>query len=1419
MIDLVDSHSLELFDPWSLPMSLFQFVLHIGLGTTLILSMAVLCSTPVQAWDPDFELMPYEASRATEPIRDVVIAPPVSQNDYHAYADETWFSGSTYLGGYSGGQNQYLAALRAARYYRLLDDPAFAQAAIDAVVAATAYITAAGSKDPGFGRLSRAARVYTLLRDGTAAKPSGWEASVYAWLVALWDELPPNSQELGAMNRAIGVGMAAEAMVELCAVTLSDCTTTTMVDAESYADEVWSAWYTYGTIPENSSNYFGLDMQFLTWWLELSPSRSSVPSAPLTDPKLLALAERTLAHFTNLGPSASYGDTVGFGAGSYHYIGTFEKWASAMQDGRFRWAAQRLFGYVSTRQDDMAQWGNIANDVADAALVAAIVLDEEAAPGTTAISPKLGSEALFRGAWKWNSVEIEAQNGPGFEAVPGTIADKVVFRTGWTPDGTTAVVAASRQGPHGHPDAGALNAYVSNGSQLLNSNGYTVKDAYYHNTLSIEAPSFSAPARSTWRNGPRTPGLTGEPGAVHVTFSAKSISGSQTIGVFRPQAAATARVEITDEWETYTIDQVYYDDDYRAILFSPMFAYDKSSNQPVDAEFLIDDVSLTIDGSPPGSSFPVAYDFDSDLEGWLVADQHHNTQTLECSYGLKDDTTCAIEVTHETTDTANGAGAMRVSFDVGYRGDRNTPGATITDFAADGDFGYTSVWLPGHLGLPFDARRHVIFLGELGIWVRDEVRASGDAEAKVGPGWHFAAIADEDAVDGWVVGAQTAIAIPTLAGPLAPAGRTFLMHWENRAKDLLVKFHTYASDAVMQTADASSPPAEDTPGGTDVRTPFDTRVSLEVDRSFTSGEFVVFNSFLLPHSPVVDAEPLADSITWLVDQNSLGIVEIQGAGPGEVVLLGLNSTGGCVDVPGYALSTDARVFRVGYGSNGINAYDLVSGKTLGEDGCQGTDADSLVSLATKQDVHHRGLPNLAINSELTGGIDDWSVSNGGSTGTAIVDLSADNDALLVEISNAVGDSMPKSHQSGVFPVLTTMIGENESISIEFDAALVSSTPIAINAQRIWGGSTRQSVPIDSTWGRYRLSFDQSYAAAQFLLSAILPSATGSWAQLTQEASFLLDNVIVRNIPNQALNPGFNGSSTSSWSGIGTAAISLEETDIIIGSALRVVIPDPGTGSPPTSWQSGAQASTIQLPAHSRIRVTFDAKSIAESNCVVVRRPWVATPGDEITLTGAWKKYTVEFDHLYAGTAILFNVCDSNDGAEFLIDNLIATVVENRSANGRFDDDLGDWHGIFDGEPTDALDQETGPGAHLYWNPDPTEPDAPTLLVRTHVDSGPPTAGTSGAVAVLQDSEVVEGGAGLHVSFTARSVSGSTLLRVGIAGDPSAASEVVSLSGTATHYAVDLDDAQGDVLFSSTDSSGLVDEAEVILDNVVITSRR
>ena len=146
-------------------------------------------------------------------------------------------------------------------------------------------------------------------------------------------------------------------------------------------------WWTYRQSYENSSGYeaHGLEMVMAAMDMVGESDR-------FKDPGMKALADRLLAQVTPDGAMPCYGDAMGYNSNPYSYIPLFEKWATAQQDGRYKWAAHRMFDLFRQHEKDFMQWGNPVYDATYSLMEAYLAADETVKP----VEPSPASVITYR---------------------------------------------------------------------------------------------------------------------------------------------------------------------------------------------------------------------------------------------------------------------------------------------------------------------------------------------------------------------------------------------------------------------------------------------------------------------------------------------------------------------------------------------------------------------------------------------------------------------------------------------------------------------------------------------------------------------------------------------------------------------------------------------------------------------------------------------------------------------------------------------------------------------------------------------------------------------------------------------------------------------------------------------------------------
>ena len=357
-----------------------------------------------------------------------------------------------------------------------------------------------------------ASQTYGWLRNAKVLSPED-DAFCKRWLLLLDEK--HGTFEYGAMNRSTGSAMGRMALTMWCA---QDGKT---AERRQYAQTVWDDWWKHRDTDENTSHYNGLWLYFVTTWLEVAGQDHAY-----RDPGMKKFVYRFLAQASPLGVLPHHGDGCGWNEDPGRWIHLMEKWASVYKDGRFKWVAHRLFEYTDPQEQQMWQWGNI-NGYTMSSLMGAWLVADESIEETM---PDIGSTVTYRKAIR--VVPRDQQTKPKYFAhvTDQDIPNKLIFRTGWQPTDTYALVELCPPMGHGHLDTGSVNCLTSKGSVLLTDTPYLVKGHEFHNCFVVMPTGPEPKKRKRW----------GDSWTEHLRMKA-------TVHDFHASAeAAYARVHITD---------------------------------------------------------------------------------------------------------------------------------------------------------------------------------------------------------------------------------------------------------------------------------------------------------------------------------------------------------------------------------------------------------------------------------------------------------------------------------------------------------------------------------------------------------------------------------------------------------------------------------------------------------------------------------------------------------------------------------------------------------------------------------------------------------------------------------------------------------------------------------------------------------
>jgi len=253
-------------------------------------------------------------------------------------------------------------------------------------------------------------------------------------------------------------------------------------------------------------------------------------------------------------------------------------------------------------------------------------------------------------------------------------------------------------------------------------------------------------------------------------------------------------------------------------------------------------------------------------------------------------------------------------------------------------------------------------------------------------------------------------------------------------------------------------------------------------------------------------------------------------------------------------------------------------------------------------------------------------------------------------------------------------------------------------------------------------------------------------------------LVASTLTNLALNPSLDAgvdNCTGYEDGTVEASIvSWETTDTYDSSAgaLKVSLA-PGT----ELWachKTGAKYE-IQNPTGtaSKLRVEFYAKSLSGSDYVCISRLW----GGErkyVRITDQWEQYAVELVMHWDSNDLIFSTVQSLTSSKaadgvFLMDDVSVTSLPNNLENKYFEDNLKSWKGYCDLVADNSI---------LYWDPSDNYGNSNgAMRVKIDLQGGENLySHKSGASCTVKS---IPAGAGVRVSFMAKSLSGSNFLNI------------------------------------------------------------
>ena len=213
-----------------------------------------------------------------------------------------------------------------------------------------------------------------------------------------------------------------------------------------------------------------------------------------TDREIRKVWDRYLYYMHPMGAHPSIGDGQGWNQEFHKYVLLFEMLARYTKDGRYKWAAHRLFQYAEDRIDGWATNHIVHHHSAFFYALAWLLADDSVAvkepdPASRVLMRK---ELIHAAREKLDPGHQIYQYKPG----AGEIADKVMLTSGHDRDGLWAMVECCPHAGHNQPgDTTAILSLVDKTSVLLASP--VGRNPANHNRLQVEDLTGLAPPRQT----------------------------------------------------------------------------------------------------------------------------------------------------------------------------------------------------------------------------------------------------------------------------------------------------------------------------------------------------------------------------------------------------------------------------------------------------------------------------------------------------------------------------------------------------------------------------------------------------------------------------------------------------------------------------------------------------------------------------------------------------------------------------------------------------------------------------------------------------------------------------------------------------------------------------------------------------------
>lgn len=275
------------------------------------------------------------------------------------------------------------------------------------------------------------------------------------------------TEEYGAFNRSFHRAITGEALLKMVPdINEAD-------KWREYKEQVWDYWWQFRDQDESTDHYTALWFRYLLDWVEMRGNAQEF----WADPGIKRLWERYLYHVFPMGAFPHYSDSTGWNVTWGHWVWIFEAAATHWQDGRYKWAAHRLYDYGVNRIEKLTSWAYTGNEAGWSLLNAYEVADDNIAEKPREFDILMTMR--HKGVQRPEPERIASRQF--IDLHPELATDKLFFYGGSDPNAMSLMVDAVGDAGHSHGRRPHVIALADHQSVLLMSLGYMDRDPEDHN--------------------------------------------------------------------------------------------------------------------------------------------------------------------------------------------------------------------------------------------------------------------------------------------------------------------------------------------------------------------------------------------------------------------------------------------------------------------------------------------------------------------------------------------------------------------------------------------------------------------------------------------------------------------------------------------------------------------------------------------------------------------------------------------------------------------------------------------------------------------------------------------------------------------------------------------------------------------------